>query len=162
MKGIIGLALVIFALLLAFFVQEYDLGTQGRIFAALILAYAFLLLTQESIMKDESIHVKNGLPVGRPDSAFREVTPPDQIFRGSTTPVYTESAVALFELRQQLADVSHDRDLLRGLLKRVIDSSALAFEQDGLEQFESLEFDICTALKPSGVALSKPAGSEQV
>jgi len=56
---------------------------------------------------------------------------------------------AFNELRQQLADVSHERDLLRGLLKRVIDYSVLAFEQDGPEQLELLEADICAALKSS-------------
>lgn len=58
------------------------------------------------------------------------------------------------QLRQQLADVLHDRDLLRSLLKRVIDSSVLAFEQDGPEEFESLEADICAAIKPSAEVLS--------
>lgn len=61
----------------------------------------------------------------------------------------TQSGNTVDELRQQLADVSHERDLLRALLKRVIDSSVLAFEQDGPEEFESLEADICAALKPS-------------
>lgn len=35
------------------------------------------------------------------------------------------------------------------LLQRVIDSSVLSFEQDAPEELESLEADICGALKPA-------------
>lgn len=35
------------------------------------------------------------------------------------------------------------------LLKRVIDSSVLSFERDAPEELESLEVDICAALKPA-------------
>lgn len=52
------------------------------------------------------------------------------------------------DLRQQLADVSHERDLLRALLKRVINSGVLYFEQDAPDDIEELEADVCAALKP--------------
>ncbi|PYD15816.1 hypothetical protein [Pseudomonas syringae] len=53
------------------------------------------------------------------------------------------------------SDADRERDRLKALLSRVIDSSVLAFEQDGPEELQGLEADICAAL-------SKPAGSAQV
>ncbi len=43
---------------------------------------------------------------------------------------------------------------LRALLQRVIDSSVLSFEADAPEELESLEADICAALKPNPEAES--------
>lgn len=40
-------------------------------------------------------------------------------------------------------------DVLEGLLRRVVESSVLSFEQDAPEALESLEADICAALKPA-------------
>lgn len=40
-------------------------------------------------------------------------------------------------------------DVLEGLLRRVVESSVLSFEQDAPEALESLETDICAALKPA-------------
>lgn len=52
------------------------------------------------------------------------------------------------ELRQQLADVSHERDLLRELLVRVIDSGALSNER-----FEDIESEACSIVN----LLNKPS-----
>ncbi|MBS6081870.1 MAG: hypothetical protein KIC49_11710 [Pseudomonas fluorescens] len=43
-------------------------------------------------------------------------------------------------------------DVLEGLLRRVVESSVLSFEQDAPEALESLEADICAALKPAEAA----------
>ncbi|NVZ73775.1 hypothetical protein HX859_02655 [Pseudomonas gingeri] len=52
-------------------------------------------------------------------------------------------------LQQRLTTADERVDVLEGLLRRVVDSSALSFEQDSPEELESLEADICAALKPS-------------
>jgi len=47
-----------------------------------------------------------------------------------------------------------ERDALRALLQRVVDSSVLSFEADAPEELESLEVDICAALNPNPEAES--------
>ncbi|KPB87065.1 Uncharacterized protein AC504_2431 [Pseudomonas syringae pv. maculicola] len=59
----------------------------------------------------------------------------------------------LRDRKNSIVMLKSERDQLEALLFRVIDSSVLAFEQDGPEELQSLEADICAAL-------SKPAGSE--
>lgn len=49
------------------------------------------------------------------------------------------------DLRQAMQIIEKQQDLLR----RVIDSSVLSFEQDGPELLVSLEADICAAIKPA-------------
>lgn len=44
-------------------------------------------------------------------------------------------------------------NVLEGLLRRVVDSSVLSFEQDAPEELELLEADICAVLKSAEVAL---------
>jgi len=61
-------------------------------------------------------------------------------------------AVAIKErdaLQQRLTAADERADMLEGLLRRVVDSSVLSFEQDAPEELESLEADICAALKPA-------------
>lgn len=60
----------------------------------------------------------------------------------------------LRDRKNSIVMLKSERDQLEALLSRVIDSSVLAFEQDGPEELQSLEADICATL-------SKPAGSEQ-
>lgn len=52
-------------------------------------------------------------------------------------------------LQQRLTAADERADVLEGLLRRVVDSSVLSFEQDAPEELESLEADICPAFKPS-------------
>lgn len=52
-------------------------------------------------------------------------------------------------LQQRLTAADERADVLEGLLHRVVDSSVLSFEQDAPEALESLEADICAALKTS-------------
>ena len=53
------------------------------------------------------------------------------------------------ELKQRLT-------VAEKLLQRVIDSSVLSFEQDTPEELESLEADICAALKPAAEEYTSP------
>lgn len=53
------------------------------------------------------------------------------------------------EMQQRLAAADERAEVLEGLLRRVIESSVLIFEQDAPETLESLEADICAALKPA-------------
>lgn len=50
-------------------------------------------------------------------------------------------------LQQRLNAADERADVLVGLLRRVVESSVLSFEQDAPESLESLEADICAALK---------------
>lgn len=50
-------------------------------------------------------------------------------------------------LQQRMNDTDERVDVLEGLLLRVVGSSVLSFEQDAPEELESLEADICAALK---------------
>ncbi|PUB43181.1 hypothetical protein [Pseudomonas sp. GV047] len=52
-------------------------------------------------------------------------------------------------LQQRLTAADERADVLEGLLRRVVESSVLSFEQDAPESLESLEADICAALKPA-------------
>jgi hypothetical protein len=54
------------------------------------------------------------------------------------------------EAEQRLTAADERADLLEGLLQRVVHASVLSFESDAPEQLESLEVDICAALKPAG------------
>lgn len=53
------------------------------------------------------------------------------------------------DLQQRLTAADERADVLEGLLRRVVESSVLSFEQDAPEGLESLEADICAALKPA-------------
>lgn len=50
-------------------------------------------------------------------------------------------------LQQRRTAADERADVLEGLLRRVVESSVLSFEQDAPEALESLEADICAALK---------------
>lgn len=52
-------------------------------------------------------------------------------------------------IKQCLTAAEQRNANLTALLQRVVDSSVLSFEQDAPEELESLEVDICAALKPT-------------
>lgn len=62
---------------------------------------------------------------------------------------FTQLHNELSEARQGLTAADERADVLEGLLRRVVDSSVLSFEQDAPEELESLEADICAALNPA-------------
>lgn len=57
-------------------------------------------------------------------------------------------------LQQRLTVQDQREDDFKQLLQRVLDSSVLSFEMDAPEVLETLEADICAALKPTAEAES--------
>ena len=66
------------------------------------------------------------------------------------------------ELNAAISRRTHRVRELEGLLRRVVDCSVLSFEKDAPEELESLEADICAALKPAEVRCNIPACDYQI